>query len=60
MGQETRVLARGELIARARQPDLDDGGDTAGIGGERHHPVAEIDRLFEIVGDEDDGDAALG
>ncbi len=53
--EEPRMLAGGELVARTRQSDVDDLDDAPGVGLERHHAVAEIDRLLEIVGDEQHG-----
>src|ERR1700755_430889 len=47
MGEEHWILARGELVARPRQPDIDRLGDAAGIGRERHDAIAAIDRLLE-------------
>src|SRR6185312_825043 len=55
--QELGILAGGELVARPRQLDGEDLGDAAGVGVERDDPVAEIDRLVEVVGDEQRGGA---
>ena len=47
----SRGRAKGTSISCARRPGFD---------CKRDHPVAEVDRLFEIVGDEHDGDAGGG
>ena len=35
------------------------GADPARAGGEHEDPVADVDALVDVVGDEQDGDAAL-
>ena len=50
--EEPGMLARGELVAWARQSDVDDLDNAAGVGLERHDTVAQIDRLLEIMCDE--------
>src|SRR5882724_5639481 len=47
--KEFRLLSCYELIARSRQIDVDDISKAAGIGLEREHPVAEVDRLIQIM-----------
>src|SRR5205814_4743003 len=46
-------------VARARQVDGDDIGDTARPRRHRNHPVGEKDRFRDRMGDEDHGLAAL-
>ena len=53
--QEFRAFARRDLIARPRQPDLELEADAAGMRLEADDAVAEIDRLLQIVGDEENG-----
>ena len=47
--KEFWLLSRYELIARSRQPDIDDVRETAGICLQREHPIAEVDRLIQIM-----------
>ena len=60
MREKARILARRELVARPRQVDIDLSTMLAGDAAEHDDAIAEIDRLFEIVGDEDDGDLLFG
>ncbi len=55
---EGRSGARIVLPARLRQVDIDDLVDAAGAGTEQHDALAQVHRLADIVGDEDDGHAA--
>src|SRR4051794_3713441 len=47
--KEFRLLSRYELVAGSRQVDVDDVSETAGIGFECEHPIAEIDRLIQVM-----------
>ena len=47
-----------QLVARPRQIDLEFDADAAGMRQQADDAIAEIDRLFEIVGDEDHGGVA--
>src|SRR5437763_1590897 len=46
-------LAFDAQLAWARQVDLDDLLDASGPSGEHGHPVAQVDRLLDVVGDEE-------
>ncbi len=59
VGQEARIFPGAELMPRPRQVDLHDVADPAGPAFHGNHPVAEIDRLLQIMGDENHGGAAL-
>src|SRR5437879_6159021 len=52
---ELRIEADLGDVARARQVDIVDALEPRRPGGEHDHLVSERDRLFEIVGDEEDG-----
>src|SRR5579872_3612221 len=50
--QKTRRRFHVVLRARPRQLGLDISKDAAGMRAHYHHPVAEVDRFFDAVGDE--------
>src|SRR4051812_35123026 len=52
--EEACVLARLELASGPRNRHGDVLHDAAGVGAEHDHPVAEIDRLLQVMRDEDD------
>src|SRR6266568_2651897 len=54
-GEPLIALAR-DLIAWPRQGHVHDLADHAGRCGQHHHAVGEVDRLVDVVGDEDNGD----
>jgi hypothetical protein len=58
--QELGVLACGELIARARQGNVHHAGDAARVGVERDDAVTQVQRLLQVVGDEQHGRLPLG
>ncbi len=49
-----------ELVARAGQGHVEHGRDPARMRPQRHHAVAEVDRLLQVVGDEQDRHAGGG
>src|SRR5699024_3407065 len=62
-----RVPELGELVGeadvlstRVGEVDVDHGVDPAWSRGHHHHPVGEVDRLVDVVGDEHDRAALLG
>ena len=55
ISEKAAVFARRELIARPRQLNLDACDYCRRRLAEHDDAVAEIDRFFEIMGDEDDG-----
>ena len=53
-----RIFPCGQLIAAARQIDLELDADAAGMRQQTDDTVAQVNRLFQIVGDEDNGSIA--
>src|ERR1700738_4909666 len=53
--QQTAIVIKAQVedIARARQVDVDDLLDAARGGTHHDHPIGEVDRLLDIVRDED-------
>jgi hypothetical protein len=60
VGEEARVLARLKLVPRTRDAHLDHLGDAPRARGQRDHPVPEVDRLLQVVGDEHRSGLLLG
>src|SRR5436190_6814030 len=56
--QELRIFPRGQLIAGARQVYRELDADPSRMRQQPDDAVAEIDRLFEVVGDEQHRGAA--
>src|SRR6478672_24512 len=57
--RELRQLLRGDLVTRLRQGDRDHLLHLGRCMGQRHDPVGEVDRLVDVVCDEEDGDPEL-
>ena len=51
--QKLRHFPSGKLIARAGQIHIEHAADAPGIRFQRDDPVAEIDRFFQVVGNEE-------
>jgi hypothetical protein len=51
---EGLVGLRADLVPGPRQRDVHDLGHHAGRAGQHRHPVREVDRLVDVVGDEHD------
>src|SRR4051812_29496845 len=56
---ELGQLLRGDLVARPAEVDPHDLLHFGGRVREHDHPVGEVDRLVDVVGDEQDRDAVL-
>jgi hypothetical protein len=53
--EELGALPGRDLVARPREVNRDVKADATRMGHEPDHAVAEIDGLFEVVRDEEDG-----
>src|ERR1035438_9593612 len=55
VAEKDRILTRLHRMARPRQAGLDDTGDGWRATGHNRDAIGEIDRLFDVVGHEYDG-----